>query len=55
MAAMKATEAGWPDDVPTALSMLVPGHAFDVPDVLFAKISDEDRAAWADRFAGARD
>ena len=55
MAAVKTTCAGWPDDVPTALAQLSPGHAFEVPEVLFAKISDEDRAAWAERFAGRRD
>ena len=52
--AMGVPEAGWPDDVPAALGMLAPGHGFDVPEVLFAKISDEDREAWAERFAGIR-
>jgi methionyl-tRNA synthetase len=33
---------------------LPPGHAFTVPDVLFAKIADEDREGWAERFAGVR-
>ncbi len=55
LAAMRVTDPGWPDDVPAALSALAPGHAFDVPEVLFAKISDEDREAWAIRFAGKRD
>lgn len=45
----------WPEDVPAALETLVPGHVFTVPEVLFAKISDEDREAWQDRFAGTRD
>jgi len=26
-----------------------------VPEVLFAKISDEHRESWAERFAGKRD
>ncbi|MEW9919411.1 methionine--tRNA ligase [Marimonas sp. MJW-29] len=52
--AMGVPEAGWPDDVPAILGLLAPGHAFEVPDVLFAKISDEDREAWAARFAGTR-
>ena len=52
--AMGVPEAGWPDDVPAALAMLAPGHGFNVPEVLFAKISDEDREAWAERFAGIR-
>ena len=46
--------AGWPKDVATALSILEAGDPFSVPDVLFAKISDEDREAWATRFAGVR-
>ncbi len=44
----------WPEDVPAALETLAPGHAFTVPEVLFAKISDEDREAWQTRFAGTR-
>ncbi len=45
----------WPDTMEAALSVLPAGHAFTVPEVLFAKISDEDRTAWAERFAGQRD
>ena len=31
-------------------------HVTDhVPEVLFAKISDEDRDIWAQRFSGIRD
>ncbi|MFN3525235.1 MAG: methionine--tRNA ligase, partial [Paracoccus sp. (in: a-proteobacteria)] len=52
--AMAATGADWPEDVAAALSALPPGHAFTVPEVLFAKISDEDRAEWAERFKGVR-
>jgi len=53
--AMKVKDMPWPDDVPAALGKLAPGHGFDVPEVLFAKISDEDRESWAERFAGKRD
>ncbi|MEM8617988.1 MAG: hypothetical protein AAGF20_13770, partial [Pseudomonadota bacterium] len=38
-----------------ALNTLPEGHAFTVPDVLFAKISDEQREEWATKFAGKRD
>ena len=47
-------EAVWPSDVGQALSELKPGHVFSVPEVLFAKISDEDREGWETRFAGGR-
>ncbi|WP_121064531.1 methionine--tRNA ligase [Chachezhania antarctica] len=52
--AMGCEDAGWPDEVADALAALPTGHAFTVPDVLFAKISDEDRESWQDRFAGTR-
>ena len=44
----------WPDDIDTALTALPPGHAFTVPDNLFAKISDDEREAWTERFKGIR-
>ncbi|MFO6465600.1 methionine--tRNA ligase [Jannaschia sp. KMU-145] len=47
-------EPGWPEDVATAMGVLPPGHGFTVPDVLFAKITDEQREDWAARFAGTR-
>ncbi|MBM3605250.1 MAG: class I tRNA ligase family protein, partial [Alphaproteobacteria bacterium] len=52
--ALGGTEAGWPDDVAQALSALPAGHAFTVPEVMFAKISDENRAEWEERFKGTR-
>ena len=48
------TSNAWPDDVAGALTALAPGHAFTVPEVLFAKISDESRAEWEERFKGVR-
>ena len=55
LSSMGVSDAAWPDDVRAALGLLAPGHAFEVPEVLFAKISDEDRADWSERFAGTRD
>jgi len=55
LASMKVDDHTWPDDVPAALAQLEPGHVFEVPEVLFAKIADEDREAWSERFAGTRD
>ena len=54
LAAMRTDDRSWPDDVAAALSALPPGHGFDVPEVLFAKITDEARADWQDRFKGVR-
>lgn len=55
LAAMKTEKADWPGDVAEFLAALPAGHPFEVPEVLFAKISDEDREAWQERFAGTRD
>ena len=52
--AMQTDQTDWPGDVAQALETLPAGHAFTVPDVLFAKITDDQRAEWADRFRGAR-
>ncbi|HAW47250.1 MAG TPA: methionine--tRNA ligase [Roseovarius sp.] len=54
LAAMKTDDTSWPDDVPAALDTLAPGHGFEVPEVLFAKISDEAREDWQARFSGTR-
>ena len=55
MEAMQTSDDTWPSDVAEALSHLTAGHEFSVPDVLFAKITDEQREKWQDRFAGTRD
>jgi methionyl-tRNA synthetase len=43
----------WPDDLAHSLIQLTPGAPIGVPDVLFAKIEDEQVAEWAERFGGA--
>jgi len=48
------TDDAWPDDVAAALTHLPEGHAFTVPENLFAKITDDQRDAWATQFAGQR-
>jgi methionyl-tRNA synthetase len=53
--AMHTSDQSWPDDVPAALATLTPGHAFIVPEVLFAKITDDQREDWQARFSGTRD
>ncbi|MGI9368754.1 MAG: methionine--tRNA ligase, partial [Ruegeria sp.] len=53
--AMNTKDDSWPDNTEAALSALPAGHQFSVPDVLFAKITDDQREDWQSRFAGARD
>ena len=53
--AMGAPDAAWPGEVESALGQLPPRHPFTVPEVLFAKITDEQREDWETRFAGTRD
>ncbi|WP_419739758.1 methionine--tRNA ligase [Ruegeria sp.] len=55
LSAMNTLDTSWPEDVEAALNALPAGHAFSVPDVLFAKIADEDRDEWQEKFAGTRD
>ncbi|PJE35232.1 methionine--tRNA ligase [Pseudooceanicola lipolyticus] len=54
LAAMNTLDASWPDAVDAAVSVLDAGHGFTVPEVLFAKITDEQREEWQARFAGVR-
>ncbi|NAZ37946.1 methionine--tRNA ligase [Rubellimicrobium sp. CFH 75288] len=54
MAALRCDDWTWPGGAEEALSVLPPGHGFAVPDLLFRKVSDEEREAWRARFAGAR-
>jgi methionyl-tRNA synthetase len=55
LAALGTDNRDWPEDAAAALSALPAGHAFTVPDVLFAKITDEQREDWQERFSGTRD
>jgi methionyl-tRNA synthetase len=53
--AMRPGDRSWPQSLEAALTRLQPGHGFSVPENLFAKITDDQRAEWAERFAGKRD
>ncbi len=55
LSAMNTLDTSWPDDISAALSALPAGHEFTVPDVLFAKITDEQREDWQNQFAGTRE
>ncbi|QYZ68539.1 methionine--tRNA ligase [Neotabrizicola shimadae] len=54
MAALGSDDWSWPDAVPDALRALPPGQEFRVPENLFRKITDEERADWQTRFSGVR-
>ena len=54
LAAMQTEDDAWPDDIADALTTLPGGHAFVVPEVLFAKITDEQREEWQAKFSGVR-
>ncbi|MEM9970828.1 MAG: methionine--tRNA ligase, partial [Pseudomonadota bacterium] len=54
LSAMNTLDTDWPDDLKAALTALPPGHAFEVPDVLFRKITDEEREDWQAKFSGVR-
>jgi methionyl-tRNA synthetase len=54
MAAMGSSDWTWPEDTSAALRVLPAGAAFSVPENLFRKITDEERADWQTRFAGTR-
>ncbi|TNE36099.1 MAG: methionine--tRNA ligase [Alphaproteobacteria bacterium] len=50
---LNLTAGDWIEgDVMEELIRLAPGHAFEIPDVLFRKISDEEVAGWEERFGG---
>lgn len=55
LSGMNTLDTSWPDDVAQALGALPEGHEFTVPEVLFAKITDDQREEWAERFSGVRD
>ncbi len=52
--AMNTLDTDWPDDLTVALNTLPPGHEFSVPEVLFAKITDDQCADWQSKYSGKR-
>ncbi len=54
LSALQTDNQEWPDDMEAALAALPEGHAFQVPDVMFRKITDAEREDWQSRFAGQR-
>ena len=54
MTALNSKDWTWPSDVHAAIRALPAGHEFAVPENLFRKITDEERAEWQVKFAGVR-
>ena len=54
-AAMGVPDLQWPSSIETALTRCKAGDVFVVPENLFAKITDELREEWTERFSGLRD
>ncbi len=51
---LDASTLSWPRGrISAELDALQPGHVFDIPDVMFAKILPEQVQAWEARFGGA--
>jgi methionyl-tRNA synthetase len=54
MATAMGVDGAWPEDIAGAFEVLKAGQSFEVPENLFAKISDEEREGWQEKFAGTR-
>ena len=54
MTALNSRDWTWPSDVHAAIRALHAGQEFTVPENLFRKITDEERAEWQVKFAGVR-
>ena len=52
MLAVNSEDWSWPNSVENALQVLPPKHSFNVPDVLFNKITDDERDIMQKRFSG---
>jgi len=55
LSSMNTLDTEWPENMADAITALPEGHAFTVPDNLFAKITDEQREDWAEKFAGKKE
>jgi methionyl-tRNA synthetase len=53
--ALNMTDLDWPTDIAATLDEFKVGHAFTVPENLFVKIDDDQRAEWQEKFSGKRD
>jgi methionyl-tRNA synthetase len=44
----------WPENISNSLTLLKAGHKFSVPEVMFAKITDEAREEMNEKFSGKK-
>ncbi|MDA9283491.1 class I tRNA ligase family protein, partial [Amylibacter sp.] len=44
----------WPENISNSLALLKAGHKFSVPEVMFAKITDEAREEMNEKFSGKK-
>ena len=52
--AVGSDDQSWPHEISTAMRALPPGNGFSVPENLFRKITDEERADWQQKCSGIR-
>ena len=52
LSGMKVSAPAWPESIDAFLRTMPEGHAFTVPEVLYAKISDDQADTWRAAYAG---
>ena len=50
--ALNLSNENWPDNITEALDSIPENAAFEVPEVMFTKITDEQRETWKEQFSG---
>jgi len=50
--ALNLSNENWPNNISEALDSIPKNAAFEVPEVMFTKITDEQRESWKEQFSG---
>ena len=50
--ALNLSNENWPNNISEALDSIPENAAFEVPEVMFIKITDEQRETWKEQFSG---
>ena len=50
--ALNLSNENWPNNIRESLDSLPENAVFEVPEVMFTKITDEQRESWKDEFSG---